>query len=64
MPQPHRREDAERVRKQITELDQDMSPRDMADVLERMKFDDDFQTIQLDAAVRNFLVATLRARKV
>ena len=30
--------------------------------LERMKFDGDFQTIQVDVAVRNYLVATLRAK--
>jgi hypothetical protein len=43
-------------------LDQDMTARDIADALARLRFYDGMQMIQLDREARNYLLASVRAR--
>jgi hypothetical protein len=43
-------------------LDQDMTPRDIADTLARLRFYDRMQVIAIDREARNYLVASVRAR--
>jgi hypothetical protein len=43
-------------------LDQDMTPRDIADALARLHFRNGKQVIALDREARNYLVASVRAR--
>ena len=40
-------------------LDEDMRPSDIVEVLRRLKFNDEFGLIQLDRAVRDYLIAAL-----
>jgi hypothetical protein len=42
-----------------TVLDADMTKSDLVDTLRRLKFNDQFGLVQLDRAVRDFLVAAL-----
>jgi len=45
-------------------LDADMTPADIVGVLERLKFrEDQFHRIEIDNAVRDYLVAALSARR-
>jgi hypothetical protein len=43
-------------------LDADMTPRDIADALARLRFRNGPLLIQLDREARNYLVAAVRAR--
>jgi hypothetical protein len=43
-------------------LDADMTPRDIADALARLRFRNGMQVIALDREARNYLVASVRAR--
>ena len=43
-------------------LDQDMTPRDIADALARLRFRNGMQVIALDREARNYLLAAVRAR--
>jgi hypothetical protein len=43
-------------------LDQDMTPRDIADALARLRFYDRMQVIAIDREARNYLVDSVRAR--
>jgi hypothetical protein len=43
-------------------LDQDMTPRDIADILARLRFYDRMEVIALDREARNYLLASVRAR--
>jgi hypothetical protein len=43
-------------------LDADMTPRDIADALARLRFYDRMQVIALDREARNYLLAAVRAR--
>ena len=43
-------------------LDQDMTPRDIADALARLRFYDRMQVIAIDREARNYLLAAVRAR--
>jgi hypothetical protein len=43
-------------------LDQDMTARDIADALARLRFYDRMQVIAIDREARNYLVASVRAR--
>ena len=51
-------------RKDQTEvLDADMTPADIVDTLRRLKFEDEFRLIGVDAAVRDFLVSAVTAMR-
>ncbi len=52
-------------RREVEYLDQDMTPADILEVLARLQFRqaDDLRPIKLDAGVRDYLVATLSARR-
>jgi hypothetical protein len=43
-------------------LDQDMTPRDIADALARLRFYDGMEVIAIDREARNYLLASVRAR--
>ena len=43
-------------------LDQDMTPRDIAEALARLRFYDRLQVIAIDREARNYLLASVRAR--
>jgi hypothetical protein len=44
-------------------LDGDMRPRDLADILARLKFgEDDLQVIKIDRAARDYLLCAVAAR--
>jgi hypothetical protein len=43
-------------------LDQDMTARDIADTLARLRFYDRMQVIAIDREARNYLLAAVRAR--
>ena len=43
-------------------LDQDMTPRDVADALTRLRFYDGMEVIAIDREARNYLLAAVRAR--
>ena len=43
-------------------LDQDMTPRDIADALAHLRFYERMQVIAIDREARNYLVASVRAR--
>jgi hypothetical protein len=50
------------VRKQNAEpevLDADMTKSDLVDTLRRLRFNNDFGLVQLDRAVRDYLIAAL-----
>jgi hypothetical protein len=48
-----------KLRNEPEVLDADMRPSDIFDTLRRLKFNDQFGLVQLDRAVRDFLVAAL-----
>jgi hypothetical protein len=43
-------------------LDQDITPRDIADALARLRFYDRMEVIAIDREAGNYLVASVRAR--
>jgi len=52
------------LRDQSEQLDGDMQPANIVGVLARLKFrDNQFQRIEIDGAVRDYLVAALSARR-
>jgi hypothetical protein len=44
-------------------LEINMSPTDIVDTLKRLKFEDQFRLIEVDAAVRDFLVSAVTAMR-
>jgi hypothetical protein len=49
----------DKLRREPEVLDADMTKSDLVDTLRRLKFNDQFGLVQLDRAVRDFLVAAL-----
>jgi hypothetical protein len=44
-------------------LDQDMTAADIIAILERLRFEQQFQPVWLDKSVRDFLVSSLRRKR-
>jgi hypothetical protein len=47
---------------QPEQMDGDMTPGDIADILARLRFSDNFQVIKIDRPARDYLLACVAAR--